>query len=62
MWIWIATGLAILAILSEWTLRLLLSKATPVAVQLPGFLSCRRRPSNRALWRSLHSLRRFWAA
>lgn len=37
MWIWTATGLAILAILSERTLRLLLSKATPVAVQLPGF-------------------------
>ena len=37
MWIWTATGLAILGILSERTLQLLLSKATPVAVQLPGF-------------------------
>ena len=37
VWIWCATGLAILAILCEPTLRLLLSKATPVAVQLPGF-------------------------
>jgi hypothetical protein len=37
IWVWTATGLAILAILSERTLRLLLSKATPVAVQLPGF-------------------------
>jgi hypothetical protein len=35
-WIWIATGLAILAILSEPTLRLLLIKAAPVAVHLPG--------------------------
>jgi CDP-Glycerol:Poly(glycerophosphate) glycerophosphotransferase len=37
VWIWAATGLAILAILFEPTLRLLLSKASPVAVQLPGF-------------------------
>ena len=37
LWIWSATGLAILAILSEPTIRLFLSKATPVAVQLPGF-------------------------
>src|SRR5688572_30381927 len=35
-WIWIATGLAILAILTEPTLRLLLIKAAPVAVHLPG--------------------------
>jgi hypothetical protein len=37
LWIWAATGLAILAILSEPTIRLLLSKATPVAVHLPDF-------------------------
>lgn len=36
VWIWIATGIAILAILSEPTLRLLLIKAAPVAVHLPG--------------------------
>ena len=36
VWVWIATGLAILAILSEPTLRLLLIKAAPVAVHLPG--------------------------
>ena len=36
VWIWIATSLAILAILSEPTLRLLLIKAAPVAVHLPG--------------------------
>jgi CDP-Glycerol:Poly(glycerophosphate) glycerophosphotransferase len=35
-WIWIATGLAILTILSEPSLRLLLIKAAPVAVHLPG--------------------------
>ena len=44
LWIWAATGLAILAILSERTLRLLLSKATPVAVQLPGFPEVPRPP------------------
>jgi CDP-Glycerol:Poly(glycerophosphate) glycerophosphotransferase len=37
LWIWAATGLAILAILCEPTVRLLLSKATPVAVHLPDF-------------------------
>jgi hypothetical protein len=37
LWIWSATGLLILAILSEPTVRLMLTKATPVAVQLPGF-------------------------
>ena len=36
VWIWVATGLAIFAILSEPTLRLLMSRATPVSVQLPG--------------------------
>ena len=36
-WIWAATGLAIFAIVSEPTVRLLLTKATPVAVQLPDF-------------------------
>ena len=43
-WIWSATGLAILAILCEPTLRLLLTKATPVAVQLPGFPEVPRPP------------------
>ncbi len=46
VWIWAATGLAILAILSEPTVRLLLSKATPVAVQLPGFPEVPRPPFN----------------
>jgi hypothetical protein len=36
-WIWVATGLAIFAILSESTARLLMAKGPPVAVQLPGF-------------------------
>jgi len=45
-WIWAATGLAILAILSEPTVRLLLSKATPVAVHLPGFPEVPRPPFN----------------
>jgi hypothetical protein len=45
-WIWAATGLAILAILSEPTVRLLLSKATPVAVHLPGFPEVPRSPFN----------------
>jgi hypothetical protein len=45
-WIWVATGLAILAILSEPALRLLLSKATPVAVHLPGFPEVPRPPFN----------------
>jgi CDP-Glycerol:Poly(glycerophosphate) glycerophosphotransferase len=46
VWIWVATGLAIFAILSEPTLRLLMSKATPVAVQLPGFPEVPRPPFN----------------
>jgi hypothetical protein len=45
-WIWAATGLAILAILSEPTVRLLLSKATPVAIHLPGFREVPRPPFN----------------
>ena len=45
-WIWVATGLAFLAILFEPTLRLLMSKATPVAVQLPGFPEVPRPPFN----------------
>jgi CDP-Glycerol:Poly(glycerophosphate) glycerophosphotransferase len=43
-WIWVATGLAIFAIMSEPTVRLLLTKATPVAVQLPGFPTVPRPP------------------
>jgi hypothetical protein len=46
VWIWAATGLAILAILSEPTVRLLLEKATPVAVHLPGFPEVPRPPFN----------------
>jgi CDP-Glycerol:Poly(glycerophosphate) glycerophosphotransferase len=46
VWIWVATGLAILAILSEPGLRLLLSKATPVAVHLPGVPEVPRPPFN----------------
>jgi hypothetical protein len=45
-WIWAATGLAIFAIMFEPTVRLLMSKATPVAVQLPGFPSVPRSPFN----------------
>ena len=45
-WIWAATGLAIFAIVSEPTVRLLLSKATPVAVQLPDFPEVPRTPFN----------------
>ena len=45
-WIWAATGLAIFAIMFEPTMRLLMSKATPVAVQLPGFPSVPRSPFN----------------
>jgi len=45
-WIWAATGLAIFAIISEPTVRLLLTKATPVAVQLPGFPAVPRPPFN----------------
>ena len=36
VWIWMATGLAILTILFEPSLRLLMSEASPVAVHLPG--------------------------
>jgi CDP-Glycerol:Poly(glycerophosphate) glycerophosphotransferase len=46
LWIWAATGLAILAVLSEPTVRLLLGWATPVAVQLPGFPEVPRPPFN----------------
>ena len=35
-WIWASVGLGVLGILSEPTVRLLRSKAVPVAVQLPG--------------------------
>ena len=35
-WVWAATGLALLAVLSEPTLRVLLTKTEQVAVQLPG--------------------------
>ena len=49
LWIWAATGLAILADLSEPTVRLLLGKATPVAVQLPGFPEVPRPPFNPTL-------------
>ena len=45
-WIWAATGLAIFAIVSEPTVRLLLTKATPVAVQLPDFPEVPRTPFN----------------
>ena len=46
-WIWSAIGLAVLGILSEPTVRLLLSKAVPVAVQLPGVRSVPRAPLSR---------------
>jgi len=35
-WVWVGTGLALLAVLSEPTLKALLAKTEPVAVQLPG--------------------------
>ena len=35
-WVWLATGLAVLAVLSEPALVVLLSKAEPTAVNLPG--------------------------
>jgi hypothetical protein len=47
IWIWSATGLAILVILIEPSLRLLLGEATPVAVQLPGFPEVPRPPFKR---------------
>jgi hypothetical protein len=48
-WIWVATGLAFLAILLEPTVRLLLSKAVPVAVNLPGFPHVPRPPFSPSL-------------
>jgi CDP-Glycerol:Poly(glycerophosphate) glycerophosphotransferase len=45
-WIWVATGLGIFAIMSEPTVRRLMTKATPVAVQLPGFPEVPRSPFN----------------
>jgi hypothetical protein len=45
-WVWAATGLAIFAMMSEPTVRLLMTKATPVAVQLPGFPAVPRPPFN----------------
>jgi hypothetical protein len=48
-WIWVATGLGIFAILAEPTIRLLMDKATPVAVQLPGFPAVPRPPFNPTL-------------
>ncbi|HET9777925.1 MAG TPA: hypothetical protein VFP81_01440, partial [Propionibacteriaceae bacterium] len=44
VWIWVATGLAILTILFESTLRLLITAASPGAVQLPGFPEVPRPP------------------
>ena len=44
-WICVATSLGIFAILSEPTVRLLMAKGTPVAVQLPGFPAVPRPPS-----------------
>jgi hypothetical protein len=43
-WIWVATGIAVLAILLEPTVRLMLSKTEPVAVHLPGFPEVPRPP------------------
>ncbi|HWH98701.1 MAG TPA: CDP-glycerol glycerophosphotransferase family protein, partial [Propionibacteriaceae bacterium] len=39
VWIWCAMGLALLGVLSEPTVKLLLTKAIPVATQLPGVRS-----------------------
>jgi hypothetical protein len=36
VWVWVATGLAVLTVLSESTLKTLLAKTQPVAVHLPG--------------------------
>jgi hypothetical protein len=49
LWIWVATGLAALAILTEPTVRLLIGKAEPVAVNLPGFPEVPRPPFNPTL-------------
>ncbi len=35
-WVWVATGLGLLAVLSEGSLALVLKRTEPVAVQLPG--------------------------
>ena len=48
-WIWVSTGLAVLAILLEPTVRLILSKAEPVAVHLPDFPEVPRPPFNPTL-------------
>ena len=48
-WICVATSLGIFAILSEPTVRLLLAKGTPVAVQLPGFPAVPQPPFNPTL-------------
>jgi len=51
VWIWMATGLAILTILFEPSLRLLMSEASPVAVHLPGFPEVPQPPlSTTRLW------------
>ncbi|HEY5980792.1 MAG TPA: CDP-glycerol glycerophosphotransferase family protein [Microlunatus sp.] len=36
VWLWVATGLAVLAVLTEPTIKILLSKTEQVAVNLPG--------------------------
>jgi hypothetical protein len=48
-WICVATSLGIFAILSEPTVRLLMAKGTPVAVQLPGFPAVPQPPFNPTL-------------
>jgi hypothetical protein len=48
-WIWCAIGLALLGILSEPTVKLLLTKAIPVATQLPGVRSVPDAPVSQTL-------------
>jgi hypothetical protein len=48
-WIWVATGLGIFAVLAEPTIRVLMDKGTPVAIQLPGFPTVPRPPFNPTL-------------
>ena len=49
VWVWIATGLALLAILTESTLRTLLGRTRSMATNLPGVPDVRKPPFNRNL-------------
>lgn len=49
VWVWIATGLAVLAILTESTLRTLLGRTRSMATHLPGVPDVTKPPFNRDL-------------